>query len=523
MADFNATLIGYYPASADIAQPAGFTVTYRLSGGSLHAATETMTVDAFDVEIPGAGEQFIPGSVSFIFGNRNYIDRMGQLFHSIDPANGNGIFGGTFDYSTGKINLQTWHTGDQNTGNVLSALTTSSFNPVDRVVLRTPQAPLKPSSFAIRAALLDGTTVTASSDDSGVFDTAHVNGTIENNTGIAILNFGSLVNAAGQESQPWFDPTKVVNGKIFRPEPVLAETVIYNAVSYTFIPLESNILGLDSARLPMDGKIPVYRKGDVVVIVNDQTTVMTATSNSTHDLGRTRLSRVLIKDVGGNALAANKWSANLDTGIVSFADLAGVSQPITIVDRIQDEAVVSDVQINGVITLSKPVTHNYPATGTLVASALVMGDIFSRATNPFDQQTWTGVWSNVLIGNPTLAQYNYTQYPIEVTNRGAIEERWLIVFQTNNTVHVIGEHVGQVLTGVSILSDIAPINPATGVPYFRLDHLGFGAGWAAGNCLRFNVYQSAKPVYVSQSVLQGEATSDDYRFCLCFSGDVDAP
>jgi len=170
-----------------------------------------------------------------------------------------------------------------------------------------------------------------------------------------------------------------------------------------------------------------------------------------------------------------------------------------------------------------PVTHDYPHTTTLVANAVVLGDIYAHASNPFDQQTWSGVWYDSLIGNATLAQYNYTQYPVEVINSGAIEERWLIQFTSSSLFNVIGEHVGQVMTGASIGADLAPVNPATGDPYFTLRRLGFGGGWSAGNILRFNTYQSAKPIQIIQSILQGDPTSDDFKFCLCFSGDVDAP
>lgn len=523
MTDFQTTLKGYLSGLADVSPVAHFVVKYRLSGGTLNTASESLTVQAYDVVLPSDGEQFVPGSVSFAFGDKTYLDRNGQLYHSIDPSNGNGIFGGTIDYATGKLNLQAWQVGSSNTGTVLSSLTTSNFNPIDKIVLRTAQAPLKPASFGLRVSLLNGTFISAQSDDSGVINTAHVIGSVDNNTGIVVLGFGSWVTAAGNEAQDWYDPLKVVNNKIFKPEPVIADTLIYNAVSYTFLPLEASILGLDPARLPTDGRIPVFHKGNVVVIVNDQTTGLTATSNSSTDLGRTRLSRVIVKDLGGNALVADKWAVNLDTGVIAWGDLAGVSQPLSIVDRIQDEAVVADVQINGTLTLSKPLTHNFPLDGTLVSSAVVLGDVFARASNPFDQQTWTGVWENVLLGNQTNAQYNHTLHAIEVTNTGAIEERWLIQFVTTNLVNVIGEHVGQVLSAVSIFTHITPLNPATNEPYFTLNSAGWGSGWSAGNCLRFNTVQAAKPIWIIQSVLPGEPTSTDYRFCLCFAGDVDAP
>lgn len=519
----NATLYGYINGLADVASPTAFTVNYRVTGGTVLSASETQVVEAFDVVIPSEGEQFVAGSIAFSFGSRTYVDRLGQLYYAIDPATGNGIFGGTFDYSSGNINLQVWHVGDSNTGTVLSALTTANFNPVDKIMLRTPQSPLKPSSFSVRAALVSGGFVSGTSNDSGVISTSHIIGSVDNATGVAILGFGSWVTAAGQESAPWFDPAKVVNGKVFKPEPVLADTVVYNAVSFTFLPLDSSVLGLDSARLPIDGRIPVYHRGDLVVLLNSQSTVGTFASNSTTDLGRVRLSKVAVEDLGGNALSANKYSVNLDMGIISWGDLSGVSQPLTITDRIQDMAIVSDVQVNGKITLSQPITHNYPLDGTLLSSAVILGDMYAHASNPFDQQTWVGVWEDVPTGSASIAQYNHTAYPVEVTNNGAIQERWLVQFVSSNAVNVIGERVGQVLSNANIANDVVVMNPFTNEPYFTLRHQGFGSGWSAGNCLRFNTYQSAAPVWVIQSILQGEPTDADYKFCLEFCGDVDAP
>jgi hypothetical protein len=186
-------------------------------------------------------------------------------------------------------------------------------------------------------------------------------------------------------------------------------------------------------------------------------------------------------------------------------------------------AVVADVQITGKIKLSKPLTHAYPANDTLISNAVVLGDLYAHTSIPFDQQTWANIWSDVLIGNSTSAQFNANLYPVTVTNSGAIEERWLVIFVSATLVNVIGEHVGQIISGASIANDIAPINPATNEPYFFLDHRAFGAGWSGGNALRFNTYVAGAPVWIIQSIGQGEPTSTDYGFCIEFRGDVDAP
>jgi hypothetical protein len=57
---------------------------------------------------------------------------------------------------------------------------------------------------------------------------------------------------------------------------------------------------------------------------------------------------------------------------------------------------------------------------------------------------------------------------------------------------VIGEHVGVIATG-DINSVCSPLNPATGKPYFTIDPLGWGSGWAVGNILRINTVGAIYP------------------------------
>jgi len=112
---------------------------------------------------------------------------------------------------------------------------------------------------------------------------------------------------------------------------------------------------------------------------------------------------------------------------------------VTIEHRIEDMAVVRDVQINGEISFTRPLTHAYPlaspgdpVSGCFVSSALVAGDLFARVNLVFDQSTWNGGWSDELVGSAATATFNHTQYPITVSNRGALTERW-VVRMTNST------------------------------------------------------------------------------------------
>jgi hypothetical protein len=194
---------------------------------------------------------------------------------------------------------------------------------------------------------------------------------------------------------------------------------------------------------------------------------------------------------------------------------------VTIEHRVEDMAVVRNVRIDGEIGLTRALTHAYPL-GSYVSSALIAGDRFPRVSLVFDQSTWSGTFSDSLSGSAATATYNDALAPILVTNAGAITERWAIRFTSTSAFEVIGEHVGVIAAG-TINADCAPLNPATGTPYFTIPALGWGAGWAVGNVLRINTVGNEFPVWVVRTVQQGPETVPRDSFTLLIRGDVDAP
>lgn len=153
---------------------------------------------------------------------------------------------------------------------------------------------------------------------------------------------------------------------------------------------------------------------------------------------------------------------------------------------------------------------------------MIAGDLFARTQAVFDQATWNGTWSDSLVGGSATATYNTTTYPVVVTNKGALTERWVIQFTNSTAFNVIGEHVGVIATG-STGVDCAPINPATSTPYFTISAAGWGSGWAVGNVLRINTIGAEFPVWVVRTVQQGPETVTDDSFTLLIRGDVDTP
>ena len=304
---------------------------------------------------------------------------------------------------------------------------------------------------------------------------------------------------------------------------VVLNSLRYNAVSYSYLPLDADILGIDPVRLPSDGRVPIFRPGGFAVVGHKASVTATVSNAQVIDCARVRLSRVRV--IGNDGVVINTgYTADLEAGTVTFTDVSGYSQPVTIEHRIEDMGVVRETQINGEISFTRALSHDYPL-GSYVSSALIAGgngDMFARVSVLFDQATWNGTYQDTISGSPATGTFNSAQYPIVVTNRGARTERWAVQFTSGTTFNVIGENVGVIATG-SVNSNCLPINPATNVPYFTIPALGWGAGWSAGNVLRFNTVGAEFPVWVVRTVQQGPETVPDDSFTLLIRGDVNTP
>lgn len=436
---------------------------------------------------------------------------------------------GTINYLSGDVALTSWTAGTANSITRASCVTTVGENISSEFVFRTGAAPLRPASLSIQFARAIGGTQSVSAGVDGTIDTPGVSGSVDYETGLVRVRFGTLIVATGHEAEPWFDASNVgSDGRVFRPEPVAAASVRYSAVAYSYLPLDADLLGIDPVRLPSDGRVPIFRAGGFAVVGHTGRITTTVSNGQTIDCARVRLSRVRVLGSDG-AVIHSGYSADLEAGTLTFSSVAGYSQPVTIEHRVEDMAVVRDVQISGEISFTRALTHDYPLcnpgdpkSGSFVSSALIAGDLFSRVSLTFDQSSWSGVWKDVVEGSAATATFNSTQYPIRVSNRGAITERWTVRLTNSTSFEVIGENVGVIASG-NTSADCAPLNPATGVAYFELPALGWGNGWATGNVLRFNTIGAQFPIWVVRTVQQGPETVTNDSFTLLVRGDVDAP
>lgn len=467
-------------------------------------------------------DRVVQGSLMFAIGGKTYIDRNGTLYTDVSTNNGSGVVAGTVNYATGVVSLSNWNSGSALSMAVAACLTIYGNPSGFEFQFRTPGSPIRPGSLYIQATTEDGMLLSATSNENGVIAGARVSGTVNQETGVVRLKFGQMVTAAGHESEWWYSAAGVTGGQIFKPDMIVANSLTYNCVVLANLPLNADILGLDPVRLPLDGRVPIYRPADVVLIHHTGDTGLTnpVTAGATYSAGRTNLAELWLVDATGIKLSASQYAVDLIAGTVTMAadfTAGALVQPLHAKHRIEDMGLLADVQINGQLTLGAALSRNYPL-GSFVSSALLFGDMNARVTGVHDLLAFSA-WSDTP-GAGANAQYNNIDYPIEVLNNGAVNERWRINFTSTTAFQVIGENLGVIATG-SIGVDCSPANQLTGQPYFVIRAAGWGGGWAAGNQLRFNSLSAAAPIWIARTVLPG-ATLEGDSFSMQVRGDVDA-
>lgn len=466
--------------------------------------------------------ELVAGSIAFTLAGEEFTDRNGTLY--IRPQiSGSATAAGTIDYATGVATPRLWTRGAALGLAVQAAVIKLGDWTTYSAYFRTAGSPLRPASTYVQATALDGTLLSATSDSNGVIESTYVHGSIEQSMGVTSLLFGEWLTAAGNEGEPWYDPDLVVGSLVLKPKAIQPQTLRYSTVVVTNLPLSADILGLDPVRLPSDGRVPIYRPADVAVIHHTANyNAGTPTASQEIDVGRENLAAIWLEDVNRKKLATNLYAADLENGLVTMdaaLSLVGYVPPIAVRHRIEEMLLITDVQINGLLSLSAPLLRTYPV-GSQVSSALLFGDLFARTESVFDQATWGGVWSNTVIGAGATAQYNDVDFPIEVLNSAAVNERWRANVLTGGTsVQIIGENLG-VLGTFPMNADIAPVNILTGEIYFVLRTGGWGGGWSVGNQLRWNTVAAAPGFWVARTILAGASLAGD-SFDMQIRGDAD--
>ncbi len=490
------------------------------------AATSTGTATALHIGLPqDTTDAVVNGSL--------FIDVLGvSLRDSNGKVKNNDVAVGDIDYRFGAVSIDTWQAGQQNTAKLKSMLRENNPVPLANLIFRTPIAPIKTGDLQISAELADGTPVSLSTDEQGnITGHSFAHGTVDFKAGVVALYFYEKLKISDHPDvvdEPWYSAEYVYSedgvNYVNRPQYVKPDSIRYNAIAYSYLPLDKEIIGLDPVRLPTDGRVPFVRKGDSIAITELKTMELpTNAPNDTFDLGFERLSDVSVVDSLGVKVNTDYLDIDLDAGTLTLNgmfDMSFYTAPLTAKYRIMDAALVIETDISGRVTLSTVITHNY-STDAVFSSMLLAGDMQALAQNVFSQKSWGGVWSDTLIGDATTSQLQVTDNPIVVTNRDAIEERWALVFTSATAFNIIGQTVGQIGTGTTN-SVTSPINPMTGYPYFTIPAEAWGSGWSANNVVRFNTLAAKYPVWIGNAIQQHQGSSkDNYDFTIGYHANID--
>lgn len=455
----------------------------------------------------------VSNSVQFALTGLVYEDRAGTLYTNIDPQTGSGLPAGSIDYTSGEATVTFWADGVPAGINVTALLTRYGQWSAIEASMRAAASPLSPESLSITATTMDGEQISGQGDQNGDIVGAAMRGSVNYEFGTAWVEFGA--EQGGEWVPREVDPT----------------SIRYNAVAFSYLPLDADILGIDPVRLPSDGRVPIFRPGDIVMVMHAaETAPVTVSNGGAVDCGRTRLGWVRVIDANGDSVVEG-FELDRAAGVVTFTDVAEITMPVTVRHTVADLRQITDAQINGELTLSRPLTHNYPAGESLVASCLIHGDRRARVSATWDQQTWNGTWSDTPQGNEATASLDLIAHPITVTNEGAETERWLLRWTSTTNVELIGERRGLVFSG-PFNADIAPINPRTrdsegqgGVPYLTIPVAANGGGWSAGNVVRINTVGAIADLWIARAIQQSDEPMDDGADgCELYAlGNIDRP
>lgn len=475
---------GYYtfPASS-------FTASKLKEANGETVVSEAFNVDQVTIDIDvGRLDDLMPNSLVFGWRGSVYYDRDGSLFKDPGVLNNVGELVGAVDYSARRVTLTQAPTGTGTELVVYSAATIRGVKGTQSLAFRTIGAPVVSEKFTVRVKALDGTEETVVSDGVGAISGSIVTGFINYPIGFVRLTFNKDVNP---------------------------NDVSYNATIGSLLPLNPDIIGLNPVRLPPDGLVPVMRDGQMVVLSHTRKTEVTPVAGQVVTLARDHQAVIYVEDANGVRLDPAQYLPDLVAGTVTWSDPltlqdaqgGAVTAPFFVVDRVEDMTVAIDVQISGKVTIQDELTHDYPA-GSVCSSVLWFGDLFARAYNPFERNIWDSDWSDVHPGDePASASYNFLDFPVQVTNQGAITEKWALVFTSSTNFDIVGETLG-VIGSATTTSGAAPVNANEGVPYFTIALEGFNTGWAAGNVIRFNTEGAQAPFWLIRAVSPGPATND---------------
>lgn len=192
---------------------------------------------------------------------------------------------------------------------------------------------------------------------------------------------------------------------------------------------------------------------------------------------------------GATALIVDFKLGSAADAVVQAADTLFISDGTT-----EEFIIVDAVDWTGeqaAITLTTAITGNY-SIGDAVGSCLLISAIQAVVDN--------------LSKTFSTISFDETTYPIVLENLSTIEQTITLTLLDATTFSVLSDKVSNLPNG-STLSDYAPINASSSLPYFTIPAFAWSGLGTAGETMTFQTHPAAQGVFLGTQVYAGAAAS----------------
>ncbi len=338
----------------------------------------------------------------------------------------------------------------------------------------------------------------------------------------AIASYKHEVFKTRQAGTSRFYGVKKLSTAIAKDDVSIVLTSLYENIAPKVGSAVIDVEGIEVLQLPPNGLTKIMQVDDEILIINSQKDDIGSahTAGQTVQLSRVDVDRICVTDANDKPVLATLWDYDLSLGTITWKtplDLSDYAQPLSVCHTYEEINRVTAVNDDGTVTLLFPTLRAYAIADTYVSSILSLGDLQVRASVPFTQRNWANVWQDTPIGDQLLNKLNLIDYPMLLTDDGAITERWMIRMTGTSNFELYGETLGFVMRS-DTLQDLAPIRPASGKAYFTIPKEAFGnaAPWASQEIIRFNTWGTLAPVRLIRVVSpnRNESAPDGFTYCL---------
>lgn len=446
------------------------------------AATESIIPGTYKVKKAGTNEVYTDNKFGL------FVDAGGLLFAQIN-------------YDTGVItppeNVEFTSTVEQDLGCTIFG--TNAENQVYPKVCDfniVSDSALDLSTLYLKITLADDTVFSVSADGGGIVAHANINGYIN------AIGYVRLTAAASVD----------------------IKRIDYDIEKKTESVTQTNWFGFDVSKLPNNGNADIFHVNEVVAIQYKERTTQTSLANNQVLNVLVDADFVDIVDNDGLTLYSptdSNYAYDKITGELTIKSGISAFTPPYVVTALHSERRLVVDKNGNELTLVYPLRRTYPI-GSIVSSCLVFGDLQALST---DRRT-VSAWKNDFDDRPRetnttsngSANFNTVQFPIELVNSGATNQRWAIVFTSTTSFRVIGDKVGTVYSG-DTSTDLVVINPLTLTPFWTLRKGAFGAGLNPGEAFIFQTIAASKPTVLSRAVSPGHSDTVNDSTTLSFFGN----